>query len=201
MKDPGHYWPETDDGMEDLTDKPFIVDGESHASKALLMWDSIISTPKQVGNTKIVRVFTGGMDSTQSGPFLSAMTAVRKRFSSSLNIVVETLTTSELCKLKWQPDELMKWAMRSHCHIFIAHIHQSLLLHKVVWDMDFACQEYRRLKYHNGFPTGDQLRCPVFTQDKIKYIEDLGTLAVKTMTVPLTKDGNYDHMCLADVQR
>ena len=200
LKDSYTYWSESDD--DSIDNKQHIVDsGDDNASKALLMWDSIISTPIQVGNTKIVRVFSGGMESTQSGPFLSAMEAIKKRFLSSVNVVVETLTTSELCKLKWQPDQLMDWFLRSHCHFILAHIHQSLLLHKLVWDMDFACQQYKRLKYHNGFPSGDQLSCPVFTQDKIKYIEDLDNLAVKTMTIHLTEDGIYDQMCLADVKR
>ena len=129
------------------------------------------------------------------------MVAIQRRFSGNVNIVVETLNTSELCKLKWQPDQLMDWSLKCHCHFFIAHIHQSLLRHNLVWDMDFACRQYSRLRYHPGFPSGDQLRCPIFTQDKIKYINDLDTLAVKTMTIPLTEDGTYDNVCLADVQR
>ena len=203
LKDPDHYWTEIDTDMVEKNDndKPDIVDVEDHASKTLQMWESIISTPKQVGITKLVRVFTGGFESIQSGPFLTAMVAIQRRFSDNVNIVVETLNTSELCKLKWQPDQLMDWSLKCHCHFFIAHIHQSLLRHNLVWDMDFACRQYNRLRYHPGFPSGDQLRCPVFTQDKIKYINDLDTLAIKTMTIPLTEDGTYDHVCLADVQR
>ena len=174
---------------------------DDHASKALLMWDAISATPKLVDGTKLVRVFTGGLDSVQSGPFLHAMSSVQRRLSSRMRIVVETLSTQELCRRKWQPDQMMNWFLPSHVHFFLAHIHQSLLLHNLVWEMEYACQQYNRLKYHLGFPSGDQLRCPVFTQDKIKYVECLQTLAVKTMTVPLTADGIFDHNCLADVER
>jgi hypothetical protein len=160
------------------TDKPDFVDVEDHASKTIQMWESIISTPKQVDNTKLVRVFTSGFKYIQSGPFFSAMVAIQRRrlFSGNVNIIVETLNTSELCKLKWQPDQLMDLLeFEVPLSFFIAHIHQSLLRHNHVWDMDFACRQYRRLRYHPGFPSGDQLCCPVFTQDKIKYINDLDT--------------------------
>ena len=107
------------------------------------------------------------------------MVAIQKRFSGCVNIVAETLNTSELCTLKWQPDQLMEWSLKCHCHFLIAHIHRSLLRHNLIRDMDFAYRQYRRLRYHPGFPLGAQPRCPVFTQDKIKYINDLDTLAVK----------------------
>lgn len=188
--------------MEYVQKRQKLVDDDNdHATKALLMWEAISATPKIVDGTRLVRVFTGGMDSVQSGPFLHAMSSVQRRFSSRMHIIVETLSTAELCRMKWQPDQLMNWFLPSNVHFILAHIHQSLLMHNLLWDMEIACQQYKRLKYHLGFPSGDQLRCPVFTQDKIKYIECLQSLAVKTMTVPLTADGVYDHSCLADVER
>ena len=67
--------------------------------------------------------------------------------------------------------------------------------------MPEALNQYQRLTYHPGFPSGEQVRCPVFTQDKHVYIRSLGDLAVKTITVPVTEDGKYDTQCLHDVQR
>ena len=91
--------------------------------------------------------------------------------------------------------------MHSHVHLILGHVHQSLLTHNLLWDMTYAMLQYNRLKYHVGFPSGDQLQCPVFTQDKIKYIDCLGDLAVKTLTVPLTEDGKYDQRTLSNIQR
>jgi hypothetical protein len=34
--------------------------------------------------------------------------------------------------------------------------------------------ECARLKYHPGFPNGVQLQCPIFSQDKWKYLEQCG---------------------------
>ena len=204
LKDPNDYWCENEDdsSKEELVEvKRQKLDDGDYASSTLLMWDAIVAAPKQVGGTKIVRVFLGGKDSTQSGPFLSAMATVRKKWASRVNIVLESITTEELGLLKWQPDQFVDWYLQSHVHFLIAHIHQSLYLRALVWDMEFACQQYNRLKYHAGFPSGEQLRCPVFTQDKIKYIDCLDKLAVKTMTIPLTFDGEYDSSCLDDVKR
>ena len=173
---------------------------EDHARRSLLMWDAIISTPKQIGSIKLIRVFTGGKQSIQSGPFLHAVAGIQKRFLGT-DIRVESMNTQELCAAKLQPDQFVGWLMNSHVHLILGHVHQSLLNHNLVWDMEYAMLQYNRLKYHVGFPSGDQLQCPVFTQNKIKYIECLGDLAVKTLTIPLTQDGKYDQSVLSKVQR
>ena len=176
---------------------------EDHARKSLLMWEAIIATPpKQIGSTKVIRVFTGGKQSIQSGPFIHAVSEVRKRLLQGTDILrVESLNTQELCARKWQPNQFVDWLMSSHIHFILGHVHQSLLNHNLVWDMEYALSQYTRLKYHVGFPSGDQLQCPVFTQDKIKYVECLGDLAIKTLKIPLTEDGQYDQSCLSKVQR
>jgi len=176
-------------------------DNDDHASKSLLMWEAIVATPQRIDHRKCLRVFTGGKDSIQSGPFLHAINEIRKKWSSTVDIHVEKLNTQELCANKWQPDQFVDWLLQSHVHFILGHVHQSLLNHNLLWDMEFAMQQFTRLKYHVGFPSGEQLKCPVFTQDKIKYINCLGELAIKTMTVPLTADGTYDPNYHASVQR
>ena len=52
-----------------------------------------------------------------------------------------------------------------------------------------------------GFSTGNQLRCQVFTQNKIDCIICLGELTVTTITIPVTECGNYPKdYCLAKVK-
>jgi hypothetical protein len=70
-----------------------------------------------------------------------------------------------------------------------------------MWDMREALSHFQRLKFHTGFPTGDQLRCPVFTQDKIVYLKCLGEFANNTLTVPLAEDGEFTESCLSSVKR
>jgi len=186
-----------DDSTKNLSKQQKL---EDHASRSLLMWDAIVAAPKQIGSTKVMCVFTGGKQSIQSGPFLYAVAEIQKKFPGT-DLRVESMTTQELCARKLQPDQFVSWLMHSHVHLILGHVHQSLLTHNLRWDMTYAMLQYNRLKYHVGFPSGDQLQCPVFTQDKIKYIDCLGDLAVKTMTVSLTEDGKYDQRTLSDIQR
>jgi hypothetical protein len=172
---------------------------DSGAEETLLMWESINASPKMAGF--LVRVFSGGMGSTQSGPFTAAMKDIQRAIASTSRIlIVEEIDTKTLCGLKWQPKQFCDWSLHSHAHMWLAHVHQSLRLHNLVWDMKVAVAQFQRLRYHTGFPSGDQLRCPIFTQDKIKYIRYLGDLAISTMTIPLTADGIYSSACLAEVK-
>ena len=186
------------DGCED-----FSYDDATGYNQTLLMWDAI-SMPIEIrgGGVFLVRVFSGGKASIQSGPFHTAMKKLqRSLLSSNRSLQVEQMDTAKLCELKLHPKQFVDWYLYAHAYFFLAHIHQSLFNHNLVWDMKEAVAEFQRLRYHNGFPSGEQLRCPVFTQDKIKYIRCLGDLAINTMTVPLTADGTYTSACLTEVER
>ena len=183
-------------------DDLLAADDDDDAQETILMWESISATPT-LRDTIVVRVFSGAIYSTQAGPFKAAMQAFKRSQSSSISrtIIVEEIDTKTLCSLKWQPYQFCNFLLHSHCYFMLAHPHQSLLLHQLLWYMPEALAEYNRLKYHNGFPSGEQLRCPVFTQDKIEYIKRLGDLALPTLTVPLDEEGMYTDTCLAEVQR
>ena len=191
---------EVADNVDDIA----ADDDDEDAQETLLMWESISATPT-LRDTIVFRVFSGAIDSTQAGPFKSAMQAYNRSMSKSSDrktIIVEEIDTKQLCGLKWQPHQFCNYLLHSHCYFILAHPHQSLLLHRLLWYMPEALAEYNRLKYHNGFPSGEQLRCPVFTQDKIEYIKRLGDLALPTLTVPLVEEGtSYTDACLAEVQR
>ena len=176
---------------------------DEEAIDTLRMWDAISATPNISSTTVYVRVFTGADASNQKGPFLIALQAFKRSVTSisGKNIIVEELSTKQLAAYKWQPSEFVSWLLHSHVHFILGHVHQSLRLHNLYWYMPEALNQYQRLTYHPGFPSGEQVRCPVFTQDKHVYIRSLGDLAVKTITVPVTEDGKYDTQCLHDVQR
>ena len=175
-------------------------------TETLLMWDAI-SIPPEIcgGEVFLVRVFSGGKASIQSGPFHTAMKKIQRSLRSNIEgnrlLIVEEMDTARLCELKLQPKQFVDWFLRANAYFLLAHVHQSLFNHNLVWDMKEAVAQFQRLRYHNGFPSGDQLRCPVFTQDKISYIRYLGDLAIKTMTVPLSADGTYTRDFLAEVER
>ena len=175
-------------------------------TETLLMWDAI-SIPPEIcgGEIFLMGVFSGGKASIQSGPFHTAMKQIQRSLRSNIEgnrlLIVEEMDTARLCELKLQPKQFVDWFLRANAYFLLAHVHQSLFNHNLVWDMKEAVAQFQRLRYHNGFPSGDQLQCPVFTQDKISYIRHLGDLAIKTMTVPLSADGTYTRAFLAEVKR
>ena len=136
------------------------------ANETIFMWDTIVMAPRMCGGGVLIRVFSGGKASIQSGPFSNAMKKIQ-RACLGLNIVphVEYMDTKMLAQLKWQPEQFVEWLLRSNVHAIIAHSHQALFSHNLVWNMSEALAQFQRLRYHTGFPLGDQLRCPVFTQD------------------------------------
>jgi len=165
-----------------------------------IMWDTISLAPRLTDGVLLVRIFSGGKQSTQSGPFFAALKAYKRQVGAR-TLQVEVMDTRMLCDMSLSPNQFVMWFLQSNVHFLIAHVHQSLLLHNLKWDMREALSQFQRLKYHTGFPTGDQLRCPVFTQDKIVYLKCLGNLANNTLTVPLSEDGEFSDNCLATVKR
>jgi len=172
------------------------------ATETLFMWDTIIMAPSNSDGVILVRVFVGGKASIQSGPFSSAMKRIQRECRASSRVPhVEYMDTQTLAELKWQPNQFVEWFLHAHIHGIIAHSHQSLFTHNLMWNMSEALAQFQRLRYHAGFPTGDQLRCPVFTQDKIDYIRCLGELAITTITVPVVESGKHTKDCLAKVKQ
>ena len=53
-------------------------------------------------------------------------------------------------------------------------------------------RELQRLHAHRGFPLGNQLKCPIFTQDKFDYIRRIPSNSNNTIKVllPLLKPFN-----------
>ena len=90
----------------------------------------------------------------------------------------------------WNPHQLVEWLLGSHIHFILTHIHQGL--EGCAWNMDELYQQVQRLKHHPGFPCGDALQCPIFTQDKFEYIKSVPQLCNPTLAIVLTADGCYE---------
>ena len=89
------------------------------------------------------------------------------------------------------PTELINRLLDSDVHFILSHIHQSLLERNIGWRIDDLMSNLERLKYHKGFPSGEQLSCPVFTQDKYDYISRIAGYSIPTMKVPIIGSNNY----------
>jgi hypothetical protein len=72
-------------------------------------------------------------------------------------------------------NEIVDWMLKGHIHFIITHPHQGMestsgLSVKEIYD------EFSRLKYHPGFPSGSKLDCPIFTQDKWNYLRHVPSI-------------------------
>ena len=80
-----------------------------------------------------------------------------------------------------------------HIHFIISHIHQGL--ENFGWNITHMYSELDRLKYHPGYPMGQKLQCPIFTQDKWNYHGILPeSMKLKTVKLHMSKDMNLSDM-------
>jgi hypothetical protein len=86
---------------------------------------------------------------------------------SSSIIRTVSLSCSEVKDYKLTEDYIMNWLLEGDIHFII--INQGIVninMHKLYASI-------MKLHYHPGFPVGDSLQSPVFTQDKYKYLSIL----------------------------
>ena len=168
------------------------------------MWDTTVFTPIFPSEDGLlIRAFIGGKKAIQYDALSTSIKALSQHYSKirNLNIRVEYMDVETMCRLKWKPKDLVDWSMKAHIHIHSAHSNQGLRSHGVSWSMDDLLYQLKRLKFHVGFPSGDQLKCPIFTQEKYAYIKALGDMANNTHVVHLTKSGAYEPDIISSIQR
>lgn len=132
--------------------------------------------PRGAAGPITIRLFGGGEWSPQTSQFYAAI--------KDLNIVqdlirIETLSCDDVNVNHYSIRYIVDWLLEGTIHWITAHIHQGIQLQIISshkhnsFTMDETIKQLQRLKYHPGFPSGDQLMCPVFLQDKIKYLRTL----------------------------
>ena len=111
------------------------------------------------------------------------------------------IVLNELCKNQMTIADLVDWLLGGDIHFILTHVHQGFQSHGIFVDMDQMMQELLRLRFHIGFPSGDSLYCPVFTQDKIRYLRALGDMANNTLRIPMNMEQNCFSNCLDSIVR
>ena len=87
---------------------------------------------------------------------------------------------------------MIDWLLQSDIHFIICHLHQHTMPE---WDATELITQYKRLESHNGFPTAENLRCPVFTQNKLKYLELIDQQHINnTFAIPLANYSAYKNL-------
>lgn len=138
-------------------------------------WDVIRYLPESLLPLQ-VRIFMGGKNSMQVTPF---MAAVADQNYDINKITFTYVSVREVKRFGWTPEEFVEWLLGSHVHFILSHVHQGL--ERLQWNMSELLEQLKRLKDHNGFPNGNQLECPIFTQDKFEYIKAVPIITNETL--------------------
>lgn len=150
------------------------------------IWDFFICNyPSTLvkGTPLIIRVYFGGIGNPQTIPFTAALGDVISELQQEY--ILEQLTLREVREIDdFTPTDLVNWLAQSHVHFIVCHPHQGTA--GLNWDVTDLYQQLNdKLYHHPGFPSGDQLKCPIFTQDKFEYLSMLQDLANPTLKVTL----------------
>jgi hypothetical protein len=147
------------------------------------------------------RYYIGSREGEQGACFLRAFHRVEKHFArQDVEVKSESLEAHQMRKDGgWTLSAIVDWLLTSHIHFVLTHPHQGL--HATGWSANAIHQEFRRLTYHPGFPSGEKFGCAVYTQDKWKYLQQLpSTFIMPTYKIPMTADMDMDG-CESDLKR
>jgi hypothetical protein len=136
------------------------------------------------------RIYSGGSRGPQVERFLLA--AGKAEIQLGIHIKFEEMTLKLLRENSLSLSGFVDWLLSSHCHFILCHPHQHS--EGLGWGVDALYTELQRLKYHNGFPGNMKLCCPIFTQDKIKYLDAMPAGYINpTLKIPLSRNmWNHD---------
>jgi hypothetical protein len=142
----------------------------------------------------LIRIFRGGHDSNQYIAIIMAITDCKRALS------VEYIDNDSIKEYGFSEKDIVDWLLDCDIHFIITHIHQGL--DQCKYNMAVLYKEILRLRNHPGFPNNDYLECPIFTQDKYKYLEVLseGGFCNPTMKVMLNPDHDYKYL-YEDIKR
>jgi len=140
-----------------------------------------------------VHCFTGGKNGVQHGPLLSA----RKCFRLAGYYFEWFFMDIDQVKMRgWKPADLVGWLNDGDIYIIASHLHQGLV-DTLFWNMHDLAVQLRILYNRVGFPSREQLFCPVFLQNKFAYNEVFLNYAIQ-----LSKStSEASSQCLRSVER
>lgn len=140
-----------------------------------------------------LKVFLGDESHVQRDCFYGALNSLGIS-SHPTNCAVMTFSQlkDKIRFESWTQQTFLDWIGDCDVYVILCHIHQSFGMPPLLWDpLEFYENLFQKLYNRVGFPEKDQLRCPVFTQNKYKYIEAIESLANPTMVIPIELDIDY----------
>jgi hypothetical protein len=115
----------------------------------------------------VIKVFVGGHHANQSVPFAAAFQMLSEKYNNKI-ITPHYLFVKDIRENKlWDEKTIVDWLLDGDAHFILTHIHQGL---ENIIKVNLLKKNLLRLSAHPGFPTRLQITCPIFTQDKGRYL-------------------------------
>lgn len=125
-------------------------------------------------------VFAGGSCGQQVEPFTNAFSQVQLETAMRLDIRLNLWKNKEARTKIVSEEELFEWlGAEGNIHVILGHIHQG----NGYWSPLEIQHRLPKLSKHVGWPSGDQLKCPVLSQDKFAYISKCKEICIPTLMV------------------
>jgi hypothetical protein len=172
----------------ELTYENVYLFKENHFRKKLRLSSSSESPTQRSQRPIRIHVYAGGESGNMCGPFSSALSESGLEHKGIVKVAYKYKKEFNNKTAK----ELISWLLCSDVHFFLTHPIQAMY----GWNCDDLFPLLEQLRDHPGWPSGDQISCPIFTQDKYEYLSALPTLTNPTLKVMLpfnSSDQNYSH--------
>jgi hypothetical protein len=90
----------------------------------------------------------------------------------------------------WSEKHFVYWFLDCDVHMIVAHPHQGA--ETLQRDVTTLYKKLLRLYHHTGFPAGNQLLCPIFTQNKFEYLAPMrrNKIINPTLKIRVYEDSN-----------
>ena len=114
-----------------------------------------------------------------------------------LLFVVEYRSNKGIRENGYSIEDMFEWLWNCDIHYILTHVHQGITLHRDFpdWNIPSIINNLNNLELHTGFPSGVLIKCPVFQQDKFKYVDVFMQkgLALPTLKIFLN-DETYENI-------
>ncbi len=173
------------------------------------LWESIKYKPplRQGYQVFRIRVYCGLPTNPQGTAFKLAWTNLEGHLKSYVfpNVLGEPefKNVENLKNDCWKISDLVDWLLGGDIHFILGHVHQGFGHLSYNINIPEVLYQLKRLYYHVGFPCGEQLKCPVFTQNKIEYLKHLGydDMANPTLVVDIPHNCTFSSNVLRNLKK
>jgi hypothetical protein len=136
----------------------------------------------------VVHIYHGSEENKQYKAFLSTTTELKTRWGS-----ISFVSKNADAIKKWTEDQLVSWLLDCDIHLILCHPHQGM---KPCWSTIELYSQMERLRDHIGFPSGDSLRCPIWSQNKIEYLHAVPHITNPTLRIWLHQEKKFQEQMI-----